>query len=391
MARCGFPGPKPRREPFSSGDKEFIQLVARLFGVLIERMESHEELAEAKNRAEEASRIKSEFLANISHEIRTPLNAIIGFTVLTMETNLSSTQHSYVSKIEGACKKLLDIVNEILDFSKTENGSMEINNVDFELNEILNELQQMISAKARAKGLQLTFDVHQDVPIRLQGDPKLLGRVLFNLSANAVKFTEKGEIVISVTPLQIEERHVLLKFTIRDSGIGISHEQQNNLFHSFQQVDGSSTRKFGGTGLGLAISKKMIDLMGGEIGVVSEIGKGSTFFFIIQFARQDVSAGSDYRGDRLIQPTLKQRGPHPETDGVLVDMEELGLLVQELKRLLLEDNTEAQAVLEKILRISRGTIYENVFAAMIQPVRAYAYEEALAVLEQFWTSLQKHQ
>lgn len=237
------------------------------------------ELKRMNRAAESANRSKSEFLANMSHEIRTPMNAIVGLAHLVLKTELTARQRDYLVKMQSSGQHLLGILNDILDFSKVEAGKLGIEHADFEFEKLLDNLSNLLSEKSNDKGLELVFDIGPDVPQNLIGDSLRLGQVLINLANNAVKFTETGVIVVSARVEQLGEQDVLLRFAVKDTGIGLTQQQIGRLFQSFEQADSSTTRKFGGTGLGLAISKKLVELMGGEVGVESEVGVGSTFWF----------------------------------------------------------------------------------------------------------------
>ncbi len=312
------------RAPLPASYLETLESTATQIALGINRVRNRADLMVAKEQAETASRAKSEFLASMSHEIRTPMNAIIGMAELLAETQLASEQRQYVSIFQSASENLLTLINDILDISKLEAGHFELEKIEFDLREIIEKMCEILALRAHKKGLELTCRIVTGTPDKLAGDPLRLRQILFNLVGNAIKFTEKGEVVVEVKSLAHDRpgRQGELMFSVTDTGIGIPPDKMDSIFERFTQVDASTTRQYGGTGLGLNISQKIVNAMGGRIWVESQPGQGSTFCFTVKF-------------DLYVAPQGQATPPPMDMKG--------------LKSLVIDDNDTNRLVLREIL------------------------------------------
>ena len=348
--------------------------IAQMVVDITAEREAKAQVERARELAEEAARTKADFLANMSHEIRTPMNAIMGMTHLLLQTSVDDRQSDYLQKISRSSRHLLGIINDILDFSKIDAGKLSLEQVEFRLQVLIEELSDSLTTKMDEKGLLLKVHIDDSLPDLLRGDPLRLQQILLNFGNNAVKFTEQGEVEVTVTPIKSRSEKLGLRFSVRDTGIGLSPTQQRRLFRSFEQADGSTTRKYGGSGLGLAISRRLAELMGGKVGVNSQEGVGSTFWFDIELevapeqvaASAETDTGNLNLRSRSAITRLKQQ--LQGTRVLLVEDNELNqeVAVELLKQVGVQTDVAANGV-KALESVARQT-YDLIFMDMQMPV-----------------------
>lgn len=334
------------------------RLLGKLSLDITDRKRAEEELKQAKEAAESAALVKSQFLTNISHELRTPMNGIIGLTELALASQMNAEQREHISLIQFSAESLLGLINDVLDFSKLEAGKLELDPVEFDLKELLDDCVALMQILANRKGLQLLFDISRDTPGRVVGDSSRLRQVLVNLIGNAVKFTHKGEVRLTVSIASQKADEIMLHFAVSDTGVGIAEDKQQVIFERFSQADSSTTRQFGGTGLGLAISRRLVGMMNGRIEVESRVGKGSIFHFTAQVRRgteHAEPAGRPKKGGGA-QYGREEAQCTPDVIIPVLPTEEAAkpaISPSNLRILIAEDNKVNQIVIERLLK-ARG-------------------------------------
>ena len=348
--------------PPDDTSRELMTQVGHQLAVVAERERSAHELALARDDAMEASRLKSEFLATMSHEIRTPMNGVIGLTDLLLRTDLDEHQRRLAENLQGAGLTLLDIINDILDLSKIESGKLELEAADFDVRRVFDQVASVLSGPAHDKGLELVVACAPDVPAQVRGDAVRFGQIVTNLGSNAVKFTDHGEVVVQARVEEDDGADVVLRVDVTDTGVGIAPEESERLFDAFTQADPSTTRRHGGTGLGLAISRKLVDALGGQIWVTSELGRGSTFSFTVRLGAATGPAAAPPTGSRQLEGRRVLVVDDNETNRFILT-EQLG--AWEMRPVAVSSAVEALATLREATR--SGHPFEIAVLDLVMP------------------------
>jgi signal transduction histidine kinase len=357
-------------------------------GVLQDITDWQKVLTVAKEREESLIKAKSDFVSNMSHEIRTPMNAIIGMSHLVLQAELPAETRRYIERINRAAVGLISIVNDILDFSRLGEGRLELLQADFRLEDVFNHVADVVGSRADEKHITVRLKPCNGVPSALVGDSLRLGQVFGHLVGNAIKFTERGGVVIAVEEVARVADKVELHFSVKDSGIGISADKQDDLFQNFTQLEASSTRKFGGTGIGLALCKQLVERMGGRIWIESTVNQGTTIHFHARFGLQ--AEQPVWRVTRLEQPdagmldfiATASAGDQRNGLGATVPPEAAGALMQQMHKLLAMSDVSAADVAGELAQLLAGTTLERKFAALQQQLDRYDYDAALSALTQ---------
>jgi PAS domain S-box-containing protein len=360
------------------------QVYRMAFSDISERMRATAELSQARDDAEAASRAKSIFLANMSHELRTPMSSIMGMTDLALRRATDPQQIDWLNKSQSAAKHLLTIINDILDIAKIESDRLTLEEADLSLAQVIGDVRTMQDVPARAKGLRLSWHIDPALPARLRGDAKRLRQILLSFTGNAIKFSERGEITVRASVAEEDGLSVLLKIEVTDQGIGISPEQQARLFQAFTQVDGSKARKYGGTGLGLIISRRIARLMGGDVGVISQVGSGSTFWVTLRLRRAAdaqpvVALETNAPANAAPVANLAEAAANVAVPDLDLDPERARVVLEQLAPLLDRDDTAANDLFE----LSRPLLLATHGSAAMQlgrQVAAFDYPAALATV-----------